>query len=210
MRIDNPLIYARSVRTEHQAGAALAAIEHEISYGNRAERWYEEADEALAHIHARWPRAHMRDSYRQPPPLSHPARKLLWSNWPEDAATPHEPDGDAHRRASQVNTFNERADLRRSHRRRGIRHTLEAAGLLAALAAVIALLVRHPRHALAGGVVLVALASGRPSLIVTAATVGAMVALVRRRPGALNPPRPPRAPRTPSALRVPAPPRWPR
>jgi hypothetical protein len=88
---------------------------------------------------------------------------------------------------------------------------------------------RHPKHAVAGGVVLVALATGRPTVIVTAATVGAMIALVRRRPGALNPPRPPRAPHMPNALRtssargriagvsrarqgqrMPSPPQWPR
>jgi hypothetical protein len=82
------------------------------------------------------------------------------------------------------------------------------------IAGALALLLRHarrhPRHALAGGVVLVALATGRPSLIVTAGTIATMIVIVRRRPGALNPPRPPRAPRMPSPPRMPIPPRWPR
>jgi hypothetical protein len=209
MRIDDPISLARSCRTAHQAAGAMAALETEISLtDDRPETWYVDADRAIDRLRQRFPGATQLDAYTEPPGLSRTARKRLWSD-------------------PQVNTINEGVDLEHSlpshdhehphgstRRRRGIRQVLEAAGLLAALAAAIALFLRHarrhPKHAVAGGVVLVALTAGRPHLIVTAGVIATMVALVRRRPGALNPPRPPRAPRMPSALRMPAPPRWPR
>jgi hypothetical protein len=210
MRIDDPISLARTCRTARQAARAMAALEAEISLADgRPEAWYLDADRAIDSLRQRFPGATQLDAYTEPPGLSPTARKRLWSD-PPAAETEEATDADP--------VFDRlpsgREPRRRPRPRRGIRHALEAAGLLAALAAAIALLVRHarrhPKHAVAGGVVLVALASGRPHLIVTAGVIATMIALVRRRPGALNPPRPPRAPRTPSALRMPAPPRWPR
>jgi hypothetical protein len=198
----------------------MAALETEISLADdRPEAWYLDADRAIDSLRQRFPGVTQLDAYTEPPGLSPTARKRLWSDPPADNA-PIEgvvlPETEEARNAGPV--FDRPAGGREPRRgprrrRRGIRHTLEAAGLLAALAAAIVLVKRHarrhPKHALAGGIVLLAVMSGRPHLIVTAAAIAAMVFIVRRRPGALNPPRPPRAPSMPRPPRTPSAPRWP-
>jgi hypothetical protein len=80
--------------------------------------------------------------------------------------------------------------------------------VLVAVGAGVALLARHvrrhPKHAVAAGVALLAVSTGRPSVLVTASVAAAMIAIVRRRPGALpRAPQPPRMPRPPRAPRLP-------
>jgi hypothetical protein len=214
MAISDPVGRAHAVRTPLQAARLMARLEHEISEDHTAsQEWHEHADEAIDQLRRRFPTARRLDAYMNPPLSSPAARAGLRQPPSHDHELPREPRGWAHGLPTH-RSRHRRPDAPGSARRgRGVRHTLEAAGVLATLAAAVALLVRHarrhPRHALAGGVVLVAIATGRPHLVVTAGTVAAMVLIWRRRPGAR--PRVPRAPKIPSAsLRMPARPRWPR
>lgn len=171
MNIDDPESFARSCRTDLQAARALATIEAEISWGSRPQEWHHEADTAVASLLTRFPNARRRDAYLEPPTLSPQARAALTDDPP-------------HR-----------------HRHPLRRRLLEAGAILAALALMVRWLRRRPRHTLAAGVVVVALAAGRPTLIGTTAAIAGMVYLARRRPGAI---RPPRAPRWPTGMRAPA------
>jgi hypothetical protein len=77
MKIDSPLTLSSSCRTARQAARAAAALEVEISLGERSEDWYDLADEALEELHQRFPGFTRLDAYRLPPPLSPAARHAL-------------------------------------------------------------------------------------------------------------------------------------
>jgi hypothetical protein len=155
--IDDPLTLARSARTETAAARALAAIEAEISLGARPESWYDQADEALAVLHERHPRAHTRDAYRQPPTLSPAARGTL--------NRPPRPHG--HKRLVLA----------------------LAAGVTLAGAFLLHEIRHHRRRTFIVTAGVLGVASGHPELAVTVGTLAAMVGLMRRRPGAIRPPR---------------------
>jgi hypothetical protein len=181
MKIDDPVDLANAARTELQAARALAALEAEISLGDRPESWYHQADEALARLHARWPRAHQRDAYREPPSLSPQARRR-----------DREPPGRHERR-----------------RRRHWRELAVVAAIAVAIGLAVRRMRRHPKLVLAAAVVLSSAVALHQPAVVGLSLVAALLARMQRgRPGKARGIRAPKAPRARHAVpRAPTAPR---
>jgi hypothetical protein len=199
MALSDPIRRARAVRTPLQAARLMARLEHEISWDLTAsEEWHLAADQANDELRARFP---------PPAPWTRISSRRRVRPRREPACASARPAANRPRRGLQRERVTIQPARWPARPRRRLRHSFEAAAVLVGLAAAIAVLARHvrrhPRHALAGGVALAAFATGRPTLIVTAVTLAAMIFIVRRRPGAV-----PRVPRMPRPPRMPAAPRW--
>jgi hypothetical protein len=223
MAISDPIGRANAVRTPLQAARLMARLEHEISEDPSAsEEWHEQADRAIDSLRERFPTARTLDAYMQPPASSPAARATLWADprpgTPSPASRPAHDDAPGRRQPPRSSGSDRPARKPRPastspRRRRTVRHAIEAAGVLAALASIAALVLRHlrrhPKHFMVAGVVVLGVATGRPTVIGTAAVIMALVTLARR--GQVpRPPAPPRPPRAPVALRAPRAPRSPR
>lgn len=165
MLIHNPLAYARGATTELAAARVLAAIEAEVSLGERPEGWYATADEALAHLHARWPRAHLRDAYREPPTLSPSARREPTELLPSREAR-----------------------LSAGAGRRSWHRPAAAAAILTMFGIAVWFVVRHarkrPRHVGAIAVIAATMVVGRPSLLAPLAVLAGVERMLGRQPTA--------------------------
>jgi hypothetical protein len=171
---DSPLALASSCRTERQAARAAAALEAEISLGERSEDWYDLADEALDDLHRRFPGFTRLDSYRLPRPLAPAARREL-----------DKPSRRRHRGlelAAAVAAILTAILLGIRHARRHPRRT--AAGALV----LVSLVSGHPTWIGTAGVIaaMVILVRKRPGMF-----------------GPLRPPRAPRMPQAPRMLQRP-------
>ena len=141
MAISDSIGRARAARTPLQGARLMARLEHEISEDLTAsEEWHAAADRAIDEQRVQFPTARTLDAYLEPPPSSSAGRAGL-RDWPP-------------------------RDDRPLRRRRTACHALEAAGVFAALAGAVALVVRHvrrhPRHAVTGPVVVAIATVDRP------------------------------------------------
>jgi hypothetical protein len=205
MNLDRSLEQAHHVRGHRRAAVLYNSIEYELVLGEPTAAQETQGERALARLEQRFPG--VKTAARevdQPPGLSRRAGARLRDG--ADAGDPRHAPRDALSRGGGRSRQGHRLALR----------TLELGAFVAVVAAGAALLWaairRHPRHAVAGGVVALAIATGRPSIIGTACVIAAMIWAARRggMPRAPRPPRLPAPPRPPTSLRAPRAPRWPR
>jgi hypothetical protein len=214
MNLDRSLERAKHARRSRRRAAVLFNdIEYELALGAPTAAQERHGELALELLERRFPgvKAEARD-VEQPPSLSRRAGERL-----RDGARTIKPSRSArpgaHPRLREPSR-RDRHEPRRPRRRRVALRTLELGAVVAAVAAGAALLVRHcrrhPKHAVAAGVVVLAVGTGRPSLIGTAAVIAALIAIARRghAPRAPQPPALPRAPHPPALPRAPGAPRW--